>query len=32
VVEIANPFAVMGFSEQESLLPIDQHIIMLTVC
>lgn len=25
VVEIANPFAVMGFSEQESLLPIDQH-------
>lgn len=25
VVEITNPFAVMGFSEPESLLPIDQH-------
>lgn len=24
-MEIANPFAVMGFSEQESLLPVDQH-------
>ncbi|MEF9956419.1 MAG: type VI secretion system baseplate subunit TssF [Acinetobacter sp.] len=25
VVEIANPFEVMGFTEQENLLPIDQH-------
>ncbi|MBJ8481347.1 type VI secretion system baseplate subunit TssF [Acinetobacter vivianii] len=25
VVEISNPFEVMGFTEQESLLPIDQH-------
>ena len=25
VVEITNPFEVMGFTEQESLLPIDQH-------
>lgn len=25
VVEITNPFDVMGFTEQESLLPIDQH-------
>ncbi len=25
MVEISNPFEVMGFSEQESLLPIDQH-------
>ena len=25
VIEIENPFEVMGFSEQESLLPIDQH-------
>ncbi len=25
VVEIANPFEIMGFTEQESLLPIDQH-------
>ncbi|NLN58077.1 MAG: type VI secretion system baseplate subunit TssF [Gammaproteobacteria bacterium] len=25
VFEISNPFEVMGFSEQESLLPIDQH-------
>ncbi|MGM1003744.1 type VI secretion system baseplate subunit TssF [Acinetobacter haemolyticus] len=24
-MEITNPFAVMGFSEQESLLPVDQH-------
>ncbi len=24
-MEIANPFAVMGFSEPESLLPVDQH-------
>lgn len=25
VVEIPNPFMVMGFNEQESLLPVDQH-------
>lgn len=25
VIEIAHPFAVMGFAESESLLPIDQH-------
>jgi type VI secretion system protein ImpG len=25
VLEISNPFEVMGFTEQESLLPIDQH-------
>lgn len=25
IIEIANPFAVMGFTESESLLPIDQH-------
>lgn len=25
VVEIVNPFEIMGFTEQESLLPIDQH-------
>ncbi len=25
VTDIRNPFTVMGFSEQESLLPIDQH-------
>ncbi|MDO5542158.1 MAG: type VI secretion system baseplate subunit TssF [Acinetobacter sp.] len=25
VMDIRNPFTVMGFSEQESLLPIDQH-------
>ncbi|QER38973.1 type VI secretion system baseplate subunit TssF [Acinetobacter suaedae] len=24
-MEIANPFTAMGFSEQESLLPVDQH-------
>ncbi|RZF55679.1 type VI secretion system baseplate subunit TssF [Acinetobacter halotolerans] len=25
IVEIPNPFMVMGFNEQESLLPVDQH-------
>lgn len=25
IVEIPNPFLVMGFTEQESLLPVDQH-------
>ncbi|MCH7307748.1 type VI secretion system baseplate subunit TssF [Acinetobacter sp. NIPH 1852] len=25
IVEISNPFLVMGFTEQESLLPVDQH-------
>ncbi|MCH7336121.1 type VI secretion system baseplate subunit TssF [Acinetobacter sp. NIPH 2699] len=25
IVEIPNPFMVMGFTEQESLLPVDQH-------
>lgn len=25
IIDIANPFAVMGFAESENLLPIDQH-------